>query len=202
MPTRFDAHIPEGLFELYSMGRLPEEQLEEFEEHLLVCSNCQDQLTESDRFVRVMREATRRASAVSVPAKSAWSPRWAWGMAMAGALAVLLTVPQFRGPAAAEQEVALSAMRGAESPAAPHAVPNRPLTVRIDVTELGTAPAFALEIVDAGGRPVWQGRANVKDGKIVQPTGVKLTSGQYWVRLYSDNSERQLLREFSLSVTN
>jgi hypothetical protein len=125
----------------------------------------------------------------------------AWGLALAGALAVVLTLPQLRVPAGPGQEVSLTLTRGSENSSAPHAVANRPLTLRVDVTELAAAPAFAMEIADSAGRSVWQGRAEVKEGRITQSTGVKPAAGQYWVRLYSDTAERQLLREFSLLVT-
>src|SRR5688572_19962240 len=60
MPVRSDPNFPDDSFEQYSMGRLPANDLEAFEEHLLICPECQDRLTESDRFVRTMREAARR----------------------------------------------------------------------------------------------------------------------------------------------
>ena len=50
-------HIPEDTLELYTMGRLSESEIEEVEEHLLVCSACQDSLQETDDFVRAFRAA-------------------------------------------------------------------------------------------------------------------------------------------------
>lgn len=202
MSTRFDAHIPERSFELYSMGRLPANELEHFEEHLLVCSACEERLTESDRFVRVMREATRRLQTAPGRAKPLWTPRMAWGLALAGALAFVVAVPQFRSVSGPPQEVVLTAMRGPESGGAPSLSSDRPVTLRIDVTELPAATAFGIEIVDANGGTVWQGQAQADGGTIVQPTGRTLPAGRYWVRLYREGSGRALLREFSMAVSD
>ena len=202
MSTRFDAHISESSLELYSMGRLPGDELENLEEHLLVCPACQDRLTETDRFVRVMREATRRVEAAPASARPLWNPRMAWGLALAGAIALLVAVPQFRTVDRSPQEVALNAMRGAEEAGVPAVSSDRPLTLRIDVTELPVVPAYKLEIVDAKGATVWQGRAESKGRNIVQPIGRTLSAGQYWVRLYRDGPASDLLREFSMLVKN
>jgi hypothetical protein len=202
MSTRFDAHISEESFELYSMGRLPQNELEHFEEHLLLCSSCEERLTESDRFVRVMREATRRVQTAPDPAKPLWNPRMAWGLAAAAAIAVIVAVPRFQTVSNPPQEIALSAMRGPENATVPSVSADRPITLRIDVAELPAASAYALEVVDVKGGKVWQGRAAVQEGTIVQPIGRTLSAGQYWVRLYGEGPEPVLLREFSMLVKN
>ena len=199
MSNRFNAHIPEESFELYSMGRLPEKELGNFEEHILVCPACEERLTESDRFVRVMRETTRRLQTAPVPARPLWNPRMAWGLALAASIAVIVAIPQFRTITNPAQEITLSAMRGPES-AAPNASADRPITLRIDVSELPAAPAYILEVVDASGGTLWRGRSEVREGTMVQPIERTLPAGQYWVRLYSDDPRRTLLREFSMLV--
>ena len=51
-------HIPEERLEQYAAGHtLPEDQLVEVEEHLLVCFACQDRLGEMDNYVANIREA-------------------------------------------------------------------------------------------------------------------------------------------------
>ena len=202
MSTRFDAHITEDSFELYSMGRLPENQLEHFEEHLLVCAACEARLTESDQYVRVMRETTRRLQTAPARAKPLWNPRMAWGLALAGALALIVAVPQFRQVTGPPQEVVLTAMRGPGNVGAPSVTSDRPVTLRIDVSELPVATAIGIEIADANGGTVWQGRAEANGGSILQPTGRTLPAGQYWVRLYREGSDRALLREFSMPVSD
>lgn len=201
MSTRFDAHITEDSIELYSMGRLPANELEDFEKHLLVCSACEERLTESDRFVRVMRETTRRLQTAPGRAKPLWNPRMAWGLALAGAVAIAVAIPQFRSLSGPPQEVVLTAMRGPENARTPSVSSDRPVTLRIDVTELA-ATTFGIEIVDANGGTVWQGRAEANGGNIVQPTGRILPAGRYWVRLYREGPDRALLREFSMPVSD
>jgi len=41
-------HIPDELLAAYSRGSLEGPKLEELEEHLLVCEQCRDRLTEFD----------------------------------------------------------------------------------------------------------------------------------------------------------
>lgn len=43
--------------EAYILERLPAAELDEFEEHLLICSDCQERVRESDQFVRSIRAA-------------------------------------------------------------------------------------------------------------------------------------------------
>ena len=50
MDSSFEKHSPDDVIELYSLGRLPEELVPSFEEHLLVCSRCQDALQLNDDF--------------------------------------------------------------------------------------------------------------------------------------------------------
>jgi len=42
---------------MYSLGRLAGRQCARFEEHLLVCADCQRRLQEADTFVAAMRAA-------------------------------------------------------------------------------------------------------------------------------------------------
>ena len=90
-------HLTDDALELYSLQRLPESELDSFEEHLLICPACQDRLAESDSYVHTMQQALSRLQAEEAPAKVArqstrgswtawmsWSP--AWGMAMAAAV--------------------------------------------------------------------------------------------------------------------
>lgn len=46
--------------EAYLMHRLPEEQVEAFEEHYFVCSNCATMLQKTAAFVHAMRAAARK----------------------------------------------------------------------------------------------------------------------------------------------
>ena len=52
------AHPSEEVLEEYALGRLTGPELEQFEEHLLVCAQCQDGLAETDEFIVTMKQAT------------------------------------------------------------------------------------------------------------------------------------------------
>ncbi|MDZ7638361.1 MAG: hypothetical protein U5J83_08950 [Bryobacterales bacterium] len=53
----WEQHIDEDLLELYAMGRLPETQAAPLEEHLLLCEQCRESLTQLDDFVRALASA-------------------------------------------------------------------------------------------------------------------------------------------------
>ena len=57
MNTAFNNHFPYQRWEEYAMGLLSEQQAEPLEEHLLVCSACQDLLAEADEYLAVVRAA-------------------------------------------------------------------------------------------------------------------------------------------------
>lgn len=46
----FHDHPSEQIIELYALGRLAEELVPSFEEHLLICLRCQEALREEDAF--------------------------------------------------------------------------------------------------------------------------------------------------------
>ncbi|HEV2202170.1 MAG TPA: hypothetical protein VGR73_20310 [Bryobacteraceae bacterium] len=50
-----NAHLSEEAVENYAVGRLPKDQLASFEEHLLLCAHCQEQLAKEDDFAEAMR---------------------------------------------------------------------------------------------------------------------------------------------------
>lgn len=53
-------HIPDDLLEEYAIGRLPDIDCAPVEEHLLICPTCQNNLTETDEYIRVMRAVLAR----------------------------------------------------------------------------------------------------------------------------------------------
>lgn len=57
MNTDFDRHFAADVWEKYALGMLPEKDCESLEEHLLICSKCQDLLAEADEYIHVMRAA-------------------------------------------------------------------------------------------------------------------------------------------------
>ena len=70
--TKFKkTHPEEEILERFSMGRLVEPELGEFEEHLLICDRCQERLDEATEFTALMREAAGKV-AEEAPVESAW----------------------------------------------------------------------------------------------------------------------------------
>jgi hypothetical protein len=57
MNASFDRHFPEQVWEEYAMGLRSEEDCKSLEEHLLICSTCQDLLAEVDEYIRVAKAA-------------------------------------------------------------------------------------------------------------------------------------------------
>jgi len=58
------SHQPDDRLELYALGRLPEADLAIVEEHLLVCTSCQERLDELELFAIAMRQAIAAEPAV------------------------------------------------------------------------------------------------------------------------------------------
>ena len=53
----YSKHIDEEMLELYAMNRTVEPQLAQVEEHLLVCTFCQDALDSVEREISRIRDA-------------------------------------------------------------------------------------------------------------------------------------------------
>ena len=197
------SHLEEAQLEEYSMGRLPEENLEAFEEHLLACNSCQDRLLEMEAYVNAMRSASPKLREVRRPfwadllrwPRLAWTAAAAMGVIVAAMARVWIAAP----PAGVEMaSVALHSSRGIEGLAAAKAPAGKLLSLIVDLTELPPFASYRMEIVNAAGKPVWQAMAHPENGKIAQPTTNRLPVGQYYVRLYAPGGG--LLREFSLGI--
>lgn len=50
-------HFPDDVLENYAMGKLSDQESEPLEEHLLLCSVCQERLEELDGFVQTIKTA-------------------------------------------------------------------------------------------------------------------------------------------------
>jgi len=205
MQLETNDHASEESLEHYALGLLEEPLLGEIEEHLLLCSRCQDQLKEIDTYQEAMRRAaarleqedesrkrfrTRVSTALSVR-------RLGWVLAL-GAVAVAgLSVRLWisRLQPAAPVAVFLETNRGSE---VRHAPAQRPLELSLDMTALAAYPAYQVETVDAWGRMQAQLTARVGEGKVRASLTKGLASGNYFIRLYSPSHE--LLREYGLVV--
>jgi hypothetical protein len=204
-----EGHAPEAMLEEYSRGALPDAEVECFEEHLLVCPQCQDNLAEMDAFVDATRRAAarlREEQAVLAAQKGgvrSWFPHPAW-LAAAAALAVLLVGGADLWRAGRRSEPAFSvyleAERGGDTPMSSRVPAARPLRIHLDPTGLPALKFYRVEIVGSSGAPVFEATSARGEGDLVIETTKPLAAAGYWVRLYEPGPAGALLREFGLRV--
>ena len=201
-------HFDEDRIEAYALGRLPQDETVGLEEHLLICSVCQERLERADDFVRAFRVAANasKPEPAKKPPTSAWFSwiRASWQpfpMAAALAIAAIAVVALApRKPAGLEGEtvVMLAAMRGGDAEAIGVVPSHRRLHLDLDATGL-TGPTYRVELADSRGRQLWQSTtpAAIDDGHVKAGVGRSVPPGLYWVRLY-DPASGQLAREYGL----
>ena len=203
MQPDYGPHAGEDTLELYSMGKLQDPDLASLEEHLLVCTECQDRAAEADSFVW----ATRVAAAGLRKEKSSGtlgSFRHFWWKPLAASAAVVLVIlglywvggSRFPGRRQAPVAVVLQSLRGDQSIV--NAPAGRPLTLQLDLTGLPAGSAFTAEVVDSEGRQVWTAVTSPPGRTLALSSG--LANGTYWIRLYGGEGRRELMREFGLRV--
>ena len=189
MPNR---HPDQDAFEDYAFERLPLDEAAHFEEHLLICEECQETLAKTDEYIYVMKAATAAYAGghiTAAPARRGQGLRWNAAAAAILLLTCLTALLSSRAPAGDPKQIALDAYRGAAD--APLAPSGRPLDLKIDLKDVRAASGYRVEVVDRTGRRVWFGGppAHLAKG---------LSKGDYWVRLLTDDGE--LLREYGLVV--
>jgi hypothetical protein len=189
MPNR---HPHEDVFEDYAFDRLSGNDAGKFEEHLLICEECQGTLAKTEEYILVMKTAT--AGYASERTASSLTRRSPGLRRNAAAAAILLltcltALLSWRTPTE-PVVIVLDAYRGAATSKAPAA---QPLDLKIDIKDVRPSPAYRVEVVDSTGRRVWFGGtpARINNG---------LPKGDYWVRLLTDSGE--LLREYGLAVAD
>lgn len=192
-------HPMEDVLERYALGNAHAAEIEALEEHLLVCSHCQERLVEADLYIFAFRDATEllaRESRANRPAKNFW-PVWAVGFA---ALAMALLLPHAPVRPAPPQEVFLETSRGTEQPLVKPVLADRPFALNVAVTELAKSPVYNLELLDDAGAMRWTGSAGAVAGHLRTDVPILLAPGQYWVRIYLPSKPPSLLREFGLQA--
>jgi hypothetical protein len=58
--------VHDETIEKYAMGRISQQSLARFEEHLLLCESCQNQVTLTDAYLQAMRSALHETATCSV----------------------------------------------------------------------------------------------------------------------------------------
>jgi hypothetical protein len=189
------SHPHEDVFEEYVFERLTDPQSTVFEEHLLICEECQNTLEGVTEYIRLMKAATS-AYAVDRPRIPAPQMRFrSHGLRRNAATAAVLLLMcitallSWRTPPADPQTVGLEAYRAGDPSTVPQAPAGRPLDLKIDLKDLPPATGYRVEVVDSSGRRVWFGGTPARLNK-------GLARGSYWIRLYAETGE--LLREFGL----
>lgn len=196
-------HPDDAVLELYCMSRLNGEKLDALEEHLLVCANCQDRVTDTDMFV----EGIRLALAAPEP-QSLWSrwnveqyfrlptPIWATGALAAACVLGFVATHNF-GSNNAPLAIALSATRGGSMPTAKAGYN---FDLDLDVRDLATALSNRVQIVNSVGSEVWSGNSSaVQNGRVHAVVKSRLGPGQYYVRIVDSAGAH---REYALRVGN
>jgi hypothetical protein len=178
----------------------------QLEEHLLVCTSCQDALAETDEFVAAIRIGIGQTIPDVVQAKPRWQDKFRSRSPLAIKMSlvpvVIVAVLGFlaiREPSAEHSTpvaVNLASFRGV-SVLAP-APSGKPLQLNIQTPDLTPGKDYRVEVVDASGGPVWKGTPTDTDGKLVVSMTKPLIAGVYWVRVYGAGSG--LLREFGLEA--
>jgi hypothetical protein len=207
-------HPDEDALEEYGFHRLSESQVARLEEHLLACETCRAKLEEIDTFVLAMRQSAPELAPDLVPraVPSGWPARVrVWGRrwldltpgraALAGAMVVLCAVAIAGLPgtkAGPPVPVTLKALRGGDAAFAATAPAGRPLALAIEVPDIAVCAQCRVEMVNDLGRVAWSGNVIVADGRLEVTAPVELTSGNYWVRLYTGGADPA--REFGLRL--
>jgi len=186
-------HPEEDAFEDYVFHRLSEKRLGDFEEHLLVCEQCQEMLAETEEYIRLMKAATgafaENLRTTPTPRRSDDSLRWNTAAAAILLLTCMTALFSWRNPSGDPKTVELQAYRGGNSSLQTIAPAGRALDLRLDLSDVRPSTGYRVEIVDAIGHRVWLGGTPV-----VLTNGLR--PGDYWVRLATETGEP--LREFGL----
>ncbi len=198
-----DGHPSEECLELYALGSLEEPLLGEIEEHLLLCSRCQENLKEMDAYHAAMRSAAARLDAEDESRKRFWTGissaltvrRLGWILAMAAVIVLGLSIRVWMRHETPPVALLLETSRGSE---VRHAPARRPLELSLDTTALAAYPSYQVETVDAMGRVLARSTSGSSEGRVRASLTKGLRAGSYFIRLYSPSHE--LLREYGLVV--
>jgi hypothetical protein len=193
------AHPDDEMLDQYATSRLGEERLAEVEEHLLICSTCQARLSELDDFL-----ASFRLAAPQVAARDArlWQKVWSfrpvyWAAPVTAAAALLFGVGlwETRKPLAEPAVVMMQSFRGPAD--VPRIVAGKPALLTFDLTVPSQPANYQIEMVDADGNPVLKTVVQAEGRRFVVPVK-KLSRGSYWIRVYRNEGERELIEECGL----
>ena len=206
MKASFSSHISEDLLERYALHQLDGAQLATVEEHLLICSVCQDHLDRVDEYIKAVKLAAFQVRERKDTPRG-WLPDMSRIPVAARLLAATVTIAAvalivpWRGRNFPYHEVTLKSTRGgggaiplAEAPAAGS------LTLKMDVSEIGRSSGYQIYVVNSAGLEIWRGRGEANHNQLSIAVPVNLSAGTYWVRLFDISQPPVLLREYGLEL--
>ena len=193
----YGEHIPADRLEQYALGRAGSDDAG-IEEHLLLCSGCQDRLENLDEFILAYRAAARQVPAVKAPFWRRWrspAPAWAAGALAAAALVMAVIVP----PSAVLSPVTVVSLESSRgdvvSGVGSVAQGSRP-EFQLDRRGLPERPAYRVQVVTSSGQVIDDIAAHVEAERLRAVSTRALDPGLYWIRVV--DSDGALLREFGL----
>ncbi|HUS06917.1 MAG TPA: hypothetical protein VMZ52_11495 [Bryobacteraceae bacterium] len=74
------------------------------------------------------------------------------------------------------------------------------MTLQLDLTDVSASPIYTVEVVNASGALIWEGKVEPAANKLTAAVPEQLAAGRYWVRLYGNSLKTDLLREYPLAV--
>lgn len=202
------SHVRDEILEAYVLKRLQAEDVDQVEDHLLICEFCQRRLDQSSQFIQATRiAATRIRAQESNHARR--QPWWSVASISRPALAVVtvailgiaLSVSFRRSAEPVYEEIALMTTRGTGD----HEVVGRSglrLKLALGLQGVDQQPEYRVAVVDTSGKLIWQSgpvRPETRD-EVRVTLDQEIGSGTYWVRLMSNSSSGSTLREYPLKV--
>jgi hypothetical protein len=202
------SHVRDEILEAYVFKRLQAEDLDQVEDHLLICEHCQLRLEDTRQFIEATRTAAARIrmeeNAGERP-RSWWAAlaasRPAWVVAGIAVLAFAVSLPLFHSAEPAYQELSLLTTRSANEPAVEGRSGLR-LTLRLGLQGVDEQTEYHVALVDSSGKLIWKSgpvRAETREEVRVR-IDQTLASGSYWVRLEGDATGQSVLREYPLQI--
>ncbi|MBL8231071.1 MAG: zf-HC2 domain-containing protein [Bryobacterales bacterium] len=201
------SHVRDEILEAYVLNRLQAEEIDQLEDHLLICEYCQKRLDQSSQFIQATRiAATRiRAQEANQARRQPWWSvatvrRPAFAVMTVAILAIALSISFQRSAKPVYQEVALMTTRGTGEKVAGRS--GLRLKLSLGLQGVDQQPEYRVAVVDTSGKLIWQSgpvRPETRD-EVKVTLDQEIGSGSYWVRLMSSSSGGSTLREYPLNV--
>ncbi len=203
-------HLTEDQLEKYMLRQVAEPVAAAAEEHLLVCTQCQEQLEQLEVFayslravVPILAREDRLADAKPGLGQRIFdwirSPLPALAFGAAAVLAVVIVPMAYRAESSQGQPITLElqAIRAAFSPEAPV---GRALVLRVELTGLAPATSYRAEITaDTGAVQLTRSLQSVEPPFALLTVDKNLPAGRYWLRVYG-TEHAEAIREFGFSI--